>query len=186
MELKIIFTIFPVLLIWLYIIHIRLIKKKNKALEAFSGVDVQLKKRYDLIPNLVNVAKGYMAHEKVIFEKIAELRASAMKLETNQDNISRKISLNNAISDNLGQVMALAENYPELKANEIMLNLMQNLNDVEEHIAAARRFYNSAVNELNNMVEMFPSNIIATFTEIMAFDFLKQKISKNSKNLANI
>ena len=175
MELKIIFTIFSALLIWLYIIHIRLIKKKNKALEAFSSVDVQLKKRYDLIPNLVSVAKGYMAHEIAVFEKITELRSQAMKLSNSQANISKKINLNYEISDNLGQIMMLAESYPNLKANDVMLNLMRNLTDVEEHIAAARRFYNSAVNEINNMVEMFPSNIVAKVMGIKAFEFFEAK-----------
>ena len=169
----IVLAVISLILIWLYIIHVQLVKRRNKALEAFSSVDVQLKKRYDLIPNLVSVAKGYMAHEKELFEKITELRAQAVKLSPARENIGRKIDLNCKISDNMGQVMMLAENYPDLKANEIMLNLMRNLTDIEEHIAAARRFYNSAVNEVNNMVEMFPSNLIASMMGVGKFEFFE-------------
>ena len=171
----IILAVISLILIWLYITHVQLIKKRNKALEAFSSVDVQLKKRYDLIPNLVSIAKGYMAHEKGLFEQITELRAQAMKLSAKSENIGRKIDLNCKISDNMGQIMMLAENYPELKANEIMLNLMRNLTDIEEHIAAARRFYNSAVNEINNMVEMFPSNLVASMMGVKKFEFFEAK-----------
>lgn len=175
MELKIIFIAGFAVLVWIYIIHVSLIKKKNKALEAFSAVDVQLKKRYDLIPNLVSTARGYMEYEKSVLEKITELRASALQLSNNQENISKKISLNNEISNSLGQIMILAENYPNLKSNAVMLNLMRNLTDVEEHIAAARRFYNSAVNEINNAVEIFPSNIVAAIMGIKAFEFFEAK-----------
>ena len=171
----IVLVIISLILIWLYITHVQLIKKRNKALEAFSSVDVQLKKRYDLIPNLVNVAKGYMAHESKIFEEIAKLRSLAMNLSNNKNNIGRKIRLNSEISANLDQILFLAENYPELKANETMLNLMRTLTDVEEHIAAARRFYNSAVNEINNAVEIFPSNLVAQVMNINAFEFFEAK-----------
>ena len=178
MEFKIIFALIIAVLIWLYATHVLLIKKKNKVLEAFSSVDVQLKKRYDLIPNLVSVAKGYMAYEKTVLEKITELRTQAMNLSNKQADISKKINLNYAISSNLSQIVVLAENYPELKSNEVMLNLMRNLTDVEEHIAAARRFYNSAVNEINNMVEMFPSNIIASWMGIHLFEFFEARAAE--------
>jgi len=172
-------------LLWLYITHIQLIKKRNKALEAFSSVDVQLKKRYDLIPNLVSIAKGYMNHEKAIFEKITELRTQAMKLSSRQETIKRKININNEISDGLGQIAVQFENYPDLKANTTMLNLMRTLTDVEEHIAAARRFYNSAVNELNNAVEIFPSNIVAKMMGIKVFEFFEAKaVERENVNIA--
>ena len=185
MELNIIFIAVFAVLIWMYIIHIQLIKRRNKALEAFSSVDVQLKKRYDLIPNLVATAKGYMAHEKELFERVTELRAKAMNLSSAKENIGKKINLNNEISNSLGSIMALAENYPNLKANEIMLNLMRNLTDVEEHIAAARRFYNSAVNELNNMTEMFPSNLVAMMMGIKAFEFFEAKAEERQARNIN-
>lgn len=134
----------------IYFTHVLLIKKKNMALNAFASVDVQLKKRYDLIPNLVSIAKGYMKYESGIFEKITLLRMQAVNLSNDSRNIYNKIKINSEISDILGKILVSAESYPELKSSEVMINLMRTLTDVEEHIAAARRFYNSAVNELNN------------------------------------
>ena len=164
-----------IIICWFYGAYVSVIKKRNKTLEAFSSIDVQLKKRYDLIPNLVAVAKGYMEYEKTVLEKVSELRAQAMRLSNNKNDISKKINLNNQISDSLGKIMMLAENYPNLKSDNVMINLMQNLTDVEEHIAAARRFYNSAVNEINNAVEIFPSNLVAMMMGIKTFEFFQAK-----------
>ena len=150
-----------VVLIGCYMTYASVIQKKNKVLEAFSSIDVQLKKRYDLIPNILTIANKFMEHEKGLFEEITKLRTQAMALPADMDNMSQKIQLDSKIKGLMGQVMVSVENYPQLKSDQTMVTAMQTYNEVEEHIAAARRFYNSAVLELNNAVEIFPSSIFA-------------------------
>ncbi len=139
------------------ILYNSLVGKKNEVENSFAGMDVQLKKRYDLIPNLVEAVKQYMGHEKEILTKLTELRAKAIAT----DDSNEQIGLDNQITKSLGGLMVSVENYPDLKANTNFLNLQRSLNEVESQIAAARRYFNSAVTEYNNAVEMIPTSIIA-------------------------
>ena len=135
-----------------------LIRKKNEVDNAFGGIDVQLKKRYDLIPNLVATVQQYAAYEKELLQKVTELRAQA--LSGNLSN-NEKVVLDNQMSGALRNLMVSVENYPELKANENFLHLQRNLNEVESQISAARRAYNAAVTNFNNGIETFPGNLMA-------------------------
>lgn len=162
-----------VVVFWTYSIYVSVIKKRNKADEAFSAIDVQLKKRYDLIPNILTIAQKYMEHERGIMEEVTKLRTQVMGLSSNFENIDRKIALDGEISKKMGQIMVAVENYPQLKADQTMITAMQTYNEVEEHIAAARRFYNSAANDLKNAVEIFPSSLVARMLNIKAVDFFK-------------
>lgn len=150
-----------------YALYVKLIKARNKVKEASSGIDVQLKKRYDLIPNLLNMAAKFMEHEKSLMEDITKLRSSAMK-NTFSANPQQQMELENLLDRKLGEFMVSVENYPDLKSNQTMLQAMQSLNEVEEHIAASRRFYNASVNELKNAVEIFPGNVIARLINVKA------------------
>lgn len=155
-----------VVLVIIYGIYYSLIQKKNKVKEAFSSIDVQLKKRYDLIPNVLFIANKFMEHERGLLEDITKLRAQAAKLPADLSNAEQKIQLDGAIAGKMGQLMVAVENYPQLKSDQTMLQAMQTYNEQEEHIAAARRFYNSAVLDLNNAVEIFPSSMIAAMLNI--------------------
>lgn len=157
----------------LYGIYASVIKKKNKVQEAFSSVDVQLKKRYDLIPNILTIASKFMEHEKTLMEEVTNLRTRAMNLSNDMNSINEKISLDTQIASKMGQIMVAVENYPQLKSDQTMLQAMMTYNEVEEHIAAARRFYNSAVLELNNAVEIFPSSMFACLMGIQKQEFFK-------------
>ncbi len=143
-----------------------LVRFKNRASEAWSDIDVQLKRRYDLIPNLVSAVKGYAAHESGVFEKVTEARAKAMSAT----GVADKGQAENMLTDALKSVFAIAEAYPDLKANQNFLELQRELSDTENKIQAARRFYNGNVMELNTKIEMFPSNIIAGM-----FNFAKRE-----------
>jgi LemA protein len=136
-----------------------LVNKKNQVENIFAAVDTQLKKRYDLIPNLVATVSKYMDHEKSLLEEVTKLRADA-----NKPNISdeKKIELDAKLSSALGSIMIAVENYPDLKANENVMHLQRSLNEVEEQIAAARRAYNQAVTDYNNAIEMIPTNFMAS------------------------
>lgn len=140
-----------------------LINKKNQVENIFGGVDAVLKKRYDLIPNLVASVSRYMEHEKSILEKVTQLRS-----EANKPNLSdsEKIDLDSKISSALGSIMVAVENYPDLKANENVMNLQHNLTEIESQISAARRAYNQAVTDYNNAIEMFPTNFMASFMNL--------------------
>ncbi len=161
------------LVLLVYIFYVSLIKKKNKAKEAFSGIDVQLKKRYDLIPNVLFIANKFMEHERGLLEDITRLRAQAAKLPADLNNVEQKLNLDNLISGKMGQLLVSVENYPQLKSDQTMMTAIQTYNEQEEHIAAARRFYNSAVLELNNSVEIFPGSIIAMLLNIKPLPFFE-------------
>lgn len=135
-----------------------LIGKKNEVEKIFAGVDAVLKKRYDLIPNLVAAVKNYMQHEAGVLTEITELRAKATSGQLSDDE---KVDLDNKISRAFGGIMVAVENYPDLKASQNFMQLQRSLNEVEEQISAARRAYNAAVTDYNNAVEMFPTNILA-------------------------
>jgi LemA protein len=140
-------------------IYNSLVIKKNQVNKAFASVDVLLKKRCDLLPNLVAVVKNYFQYEQKTLAEIVRLRSQVM---TGQVTDEQRLNLENQISRTVGNILALIENYPELKANEQVIQLLESLNEIEEQISAARRFYNSAVTDYNNAIEIFPNNLIAT------------------------
>lgn len=151
------------------LIYNSLVMKRNQVSNIESGVDTQLKRRYDLIPNLVASVKEYLVHEKSLLERITALRSSAQGAATSE----QKFDLNSQISGLMPNLKVAVENYPELKANENILNLQKSLNEVEEQISAARRAYNAAVTQYNNAVEMFPSNIVANLMNFQKAAFFK-------------
>lgn len=140
-------------------IYNRLVRTRQMANEAWSGIDVQLKRRSDLVPNLVETVKGYAAHERSVLEEVTELRGAARALPS--DDVARRAQAEGALSAALGRLFALAENYPDLKASGNFLELQQQLSDLENEIQMARRYYNGAVRNLNVLVQSFPSNLIA-------------------------
>jgi LemA protein len=159
------FGVIAIIVVWLIVSYNTLVSLRNKAQEAWSDIDVQLKRRYDLIPNLVETVKGYAEHEKGVFENVTKARAAAM-----QTTGPQKAEAENQLSATLKTLFAVAENYPQLKANENFLALQNELTDTEDKIQAARRFYNGMVRDLNTKVQMFPTNIIAN-----AFGFGKME-----------
>ena len=145
-----------VLLLWLILAYNGLVSSRNRAKEAWSDIDVQLKRRYDLIPNLVESVKGYMAHERGVFEKVTEARTRAMGASG-----TAKAGAEDALSGALKSLFAVAENYPQLKASENFQKLQDELTDTEDKIQAARRFYNGMVRDLNTKIQSFPTSMIA-------------------------
>ena len=143
----------------LVLMYNSLVSKKNQVENIFAGIDAQLKKRYDLIPNLVATVSKYMEHEKGILEEVTKLRS-----EANKPNISdeHKMQLDAKITSALGSIMVAVENYPDLKANQNVMHLQHSLNEIEEQISAARRAYNQAVTDYNNALEMIPTNFMAS------------------------
>jgi len=135
-----------------------LVVARNKVKDQFSQIDVQLKKRFDLIPNLVETVKGYAKHESETFEKVIQARSGYMNAKTDEE----KVAASNELSKGITQIFALAENYPELKANSNFAELQRELKEVEDKIGYARQFYNDSVLSYNNKTEMFPSNLIAS------------------------
>ena len=157
MILYVVIAIIAVLVIYLIVQYNAFVKANNIVKEAFSTMDVYLKKRWDLIPNLVEVVKGYAKHEKETFNQITSLRTNSY------DSIpmDKKINVNEQLEHGITKIMAIAENYPELKANENYAKLCADITKIEEEIANSRKYYNGAVRELNNEIQMFPSNIVA-------------------------
>lgn len=153
------FIILLIVALVCYNLYVDVIKKRNKVLEAFSGIDVQLKKRYDLIPNILFIAQKFMDHEKGLMEEITKLRTQAVELGRQYADIRERMELDNKIAGKMSEIMVALENYPDLKSDGPMMQAIQTYNEVEEHIAAARRFYNSAAQELKNAVEIFPSSV---------------------------
>lgn len=158
-----------VLVLWIIAAFNNLIRTRNRAKEAWSDIDVQLKRRYDLIPNLVETVKGYAIHEKELLEKVTQARASAISAQGTKD----KADAENALSGTLKSLFAVSENYPDLKASVNFLQLQKDLTDTEDKIQAARRFYNSNVMELNTKIEVFPSNIIASVFSFKRMDLFE-------------
>lgn len=146
-----------VLLGGVYALYVSLVKTKNNVKEAASGIDVQLKKRYDLIPNMLKAAAKFMEHEKDVFMKVTQLREQAMNATTYEDKFKADANLSQALKSFNIQ----AEAYPELKSDATMVQAQQAMAEIEEHIAAARRFYNAAVKDYKNAIEIFPSSLVA-------------------------
>ncbi len=165
----IIIAILVVLVLWFIGSYNRFVRLVNRAKEAWADIDVQLKRRYDLIPNLVNTVKGYAEHESSAFENVTKARAAAM----GATNIADKGAAENQLVGALKSVFAIAEAYPDLKANQNFLSLQQELSDTEDKIQAARRFYNTNVRDLNTGIESFPGNIIASIGHFSKMDFFQ-------------
>ena len=158
-----------VLVLWLIGVYNGLVTLKNRVDEAWSDIDVQLKRRYDLIPNLVETVKGYAQHEAGTFQKVTEARTAAMSAQGTAD----KAQAENVLSGTLKSIFALAENYPDLKANQNFLQLQADLKDAEDKIQAARRFYNANVRDFNIKIEVFPNNVVATRLSFKKYDFFE-------------
>jgi len=154
------------LFLWAIYVYNNFITLKNRTDEAWSDIEVQLKRRYDLIPNLVSTVKGYASHESATFEKVTEARNKAM---ASQGPTAEHAQAENMLSGALKSIFALSEAYPDLKANTNFLELQRELSDTENKIQASRRFYNTNVRDLNIKIESFPSNVIANF-----FKFVKK------------
>ncbi len=174
---KIIVVIVAILIMYSIITYNKLIRLKNNIKNAFADIDVQMKLRFDLIENLVNTVKGYVKHEKETLENITTARTNFL----NAHNQNEKLAADNMLSGALKTLFAVAENYPDLKANQNFLQLQTELSDIENKIAAARRFLNSSINEYNSSIESFPTNIIAklfgfTHQEFFAIEDQKEKI----------
>lgn len=162
------------LVIWAVTLYNRLVKLRNNRENAFADIDVQLKQRHDLIPQLVATVKGYATHEKETLERVMAARNGAM----NAGSINDKIVAENALSSALAGLRVTLEAYPDLKANQNFMQLQEEISDVENKLAAVRRYFNSATRELNNAVETFPSNIFAGmfgFRKEMMFDLGEQR-----------
>ncbi|PIR69222.1 MAG: hypothetical protein COU47_03940 [Candidatus Niyogibacteria bacterium CG10_big_fil_rev_8_21_14_0_10_46_36] len=153
--------------LWLIYTYNRLITLRMRAREAISDIDVQLKRRFDLIPNLIETVKGYMGHEREVLEHVTEARAKVAS--TGGDPIERA-GQENMLSNTLKTLFAVSENYPDLKANANFLELQRELSDTENKIQASRRFYNTTVRDLNTKIETFPTNMIAGW-----FHFVSEK-----------
>ena len=162
-----------VIVAMLYSLYTALIQKKNTVAEAFSDIDVQLKKRYDLIPNILTIANKFMEHERDLLKGITELRSQAANMPADIGHAKEKFELDSKISSMMGQLKVQVENYPQLKSDQTMLQAMQTYNTQEEHIAASRNFYNSAVKDLNNAVEIFPSSLVALLIGVKQAPFIE-------------
>jgi LemA protein len=145
----------------------RLVRLRNMVREGWSGIDVQLKRRATLIPNLVETVKGYMGHERNLLTEITDLRTRSLRSE----KVPEKGEIETALSRSLGSLMAVAEGYPDLKASQNFLELQKELSDIEDQIQMARRFYNGTVRDLNIAVESFPSNVLANIFKFYPAEF---------------
>jgi LemA protein len=163
----ILIAVIAVLIIWLISLFNGLVTLKNRVAEAWSDIDVQLKRRYDLIPNLIETVKGYATHEKELLEKITLARSQAMQASSMEE----KGQTENALSSTLKSLFAVSENYPDLKANENFAKLQDELSDTENKIQASRRFYNSNVRDFNTGIEKFPGNIFAGLMNFKVREF---------------
>lgn len=173
----IIVALVVVVLLWLMFAYNGLVTTRNRTQEAYSDIDVQLKRRYDLIPNLVSTVQGYAAHEKTVFEDVTKARTSAMQATGNTD----KAAAENQLSSTLKSLFAVAENYPDLKANQNFLQLQDQLTDTEDKIQAARRFYNGMVRDFNTKVQVFPTNVFANMLGFTKMDFFGNDLSDAEK-----
>ena len=165
----VVLVVLALIILWIIVAYNRLITLRNRAKEAWSDIDVQLKRRYDLIPNLVETVKGYVVHERELFEKVTEARTRAMGAQT----IKEKGEAENFLSNTLKSLFAVAENYPQLRAAENFLELQRELRDTEDKVQAARRFYNGNVRDLNIQIESFPANIIANMFRFAKMEFFE-------------
>ena len=179
MTIWIILGIVVVLIIAVIGMYNSLVQSQIKVDNAWSQIDVQLQRRFDLIPNFVETVKGYMTHEKETFEKIASLRTSW----ANANSVSEKAELDNQLSTTLKTIMAVSENYPELKANQNFSELSEELRNTENKISFSRQFYNDTVTMYNTKLQVFPSNIIAGMFNFKARDLFKAESDEARRNV---
>lgn len=167
----IILIVLGILIVLVIGLYNGLITLKNRVQEAWSDIDVQLKRRYDLIPNLMNAVKGYMKHEENVLTKVTEARANAM----NAQGTEAKAEAENMLSGTLKSLFALSESYPDLKASQNFIQLQDEISDTENKIQASRRFYNGQVRDFNTKVQVFPNNLIAKTLGFTKFSFFEIK-----------
>lgn len=165
----IILIIVVILVIYVVYLYNSLVTLRNRVKNAWSQIDVQLKRRTDLIPNLVETVKGYATHEKTVFENVTKARSSLMNAKTVQENAEA----NNQLTNTLKSLFAVAENYPDLKASENFRELQRQLTETEDKIAYSRQFYNDTVLMYNNKVQMFPSNLMASMFKFIEAEFFE-------------
>lgn len=163
------------LVTWLIAAYNHFVQLRNRVKEAWSDIEVQMKRRYDLIPNLLETVKGYAAHEKDVFEKVTQARAAAIGAQSIQEHAKAE----NMLSGALKSLFAVAEAYPQLRANENFLELQRELTDTEDKIQAARRFYNGNVRDMNTLIESFPSNLVAKLFNFAAQEFFELEESES-------
>ena len=159
-----------------------LVSRRNESKNAWSQIDVQLKRRYDLIPNLVETVKGYMKHEQETLENVVKARQQAVDLR-NAGNIGELMKADGALTQSLGRLFAVAEGYPDLKGNQNMLNLQEELATTENRIGFSRQAYNDAVMKMNNGIEQFPSNIVAGMFNFKQGEFFEVDSPEERKNV---
>jgi LemA protein len=179
----IILIIILALVLWVIFLFNGLIRMRNRVKEAWADIDVQLKRRYDLIPNLIESVKGYMKHEKSLLENVTKLRSQAVDAEKSGD-IAAMAKAESALGGMLGQLQIAVEAYPDLKANQNVAQFMDELSDTENKIQAARRFYNGQVRDFNTKTEVFPANMVAGMLKFKAFDFFEIEDAKERENVA--
>jgi len=167
--LGIILILIVVIIAWLILVYNSLIRGRVRVDEAWSDINVQLKRRYDLIPNLVETVKAYATHEREVFQKVTEARSTAMQAKT----LAEKGKAENALSSTLKSLFAVAENYPDLKASTNFLQLQTELSDTENKIQASRRFYNGNVRDFNTKLQVFPTNIVGGLLGFKAREFFQ-------------
>ena len=172
--LLIILIIVVVLIAWIIGMYNGLITSRNKVKNAWSQIDVQLQRRFDLIPNLVESVKGYMEHEKSVLEKVTELRTSW----ANATTVSEKAELDNQLSGALKTIMSVTENYPDLKANQNFAELTEELRNTENKVSYSRQFYNDSVTMYNNKLEMVPTNIIASMFKFEPAELFRVEVEE--------
>ena len=174
----IILIVLAVIVLWVIWAFNSLVSLRNRAKEAWADIEVQLKRRYDLIPNLVNTVQGYATHERSAFENVTKARSAAMGAES----LAQKAGAENMLTGALKSLFAIAEAYPDLKANQNFLALQNELSDTENKVQAARRFYNGNVRDMNTKIEVFPSNVIAGafhFSKMEFFDLPDADAAQN-------
>ena len=171
MLLWIILAVAAAAIVYLVVVFNSLVRARQMANEAWSGIDVQLKRRSDLVPNLVEAVKGYAAHERGVLQQVTDLRAAARALPAG--DVAARAQAEGALSGALGKLLALAENYPDLKASGNFLELQRQLSDLENELQMARRYYNGAARNLNVLVQSFPSNLIAGLAGFAQRDYFE-------------
>lgn len=175
-------SILVVFIVIFYAWYVSIVTKRNAMEEAFSGIDVQLKKRTDLIPNVLAIAKKFMTHEKELLEEVTRLRTDVLNAASSNNN-EQRFKLEGQLENSLSGLMIAVENYPELKSDATMLDAQRTYADVEAHISAARRNFNSANRALRNAIQVFPGNIIAAMVGVKAMAFFE--ISESERQPVN-
>lgn len=178
----IIVGVIALILLYIAAMYNGLITLKNRVEEAMSDMDVQLKRRYDLIPNLVETVKGYASHEQLTLENVIAARNSAMAVPSS--DVAHKIEAENNLSSTLKSIFALSENYPDLKANQNFLELQRELADTEDKIMASRRFYNGNVRDFNTKLQVFPTNLINKILNFTDYKFYELADATQKENVS--